>query len=634
MSDTVIELLCAGRAGVDLYAEQEGTPLGGAQSFARYVGGSATNICVGAARLGLSTAMCTRVGDEAFGHYVLQTLADEGVDTTLVQLDAERPTGVVALAIRPSEDFPRIFFYRDSADLALDPGEIDWQVVARAHAVLLTGTYLLTARLAAASQRLAETVRGGGGRVVLDLDYRPVLWGAVPIGRGNDMTTPASRASAAYRQLLPLCDLVVGTREEIAVAGDADDLAEALSRIRGHSEATIVVKQGAAGAAVFDGAITAELRPISAPGYAVEMRNSVGAGDAFMSGFLSGWLRGRALEDCVRLGNASGALVVARHGCQPAMPVIEERDRFIERGGVRRPDADEEIERLHRVGTRRPTPAQLCVLAIDHRWQLEALADACGVERERLVELKTALAHAFLEVAQDRDDVGIIIDQHYGERALEAVTGRGAFVGVTMDVARSRPVELVVGEEIEGGLRRWSADAVVKVLVYAHPEDPPALKATQLSRLSRLAHGCRAVGRELLIELLPPEGHAFAGAELAELLMACYGAGIRPEWWKLPPSRESATWRALGDIVRAQDPTCRGLLVLGSTASGPELADAFAAAASEPLCRGFAVGRAIFSASAKAWLHGTIDTTSLIATVAQRYRDAIRSWEQARARAS
>jgi len=637
-----IDLLCAGRAGVDLYAEQEMAPLRGVQSFAKYVGGSAANICVGAARLGLRTAMCTRVGDEDLGRYVVETLRREGVGTSLVQLDPVRPTGLVQLAMRQSDDFPRIFFYRDSADLALDPEALDWATASRSRAVLLTGTYLSSKQLRAISLRLAQAVREAGGKVVLDIDYRPVLWGVVPVGRGNDMSSTVPEVAAAYRDILPLCDLIVGTRDEILVASGTSELKDALVALRAVTPATIVVKQGSRGAAVYDGPVgegfadpagRADPAGISAPAYSVEVVNSVGAGDAFMSGFLSGWLTDQPLERCVLLGNASGALVTARHGCMPAMPFTDERDSFVRRGGVQRPDMDGEIERMHRVGARAPTPEQLCVLAIDHRWQLEELALSCGVGRDRIIELKRLLGEAFFFVAATRDDVGILVDHDYGYEVLEAATGTGRFVACAMDVARSRPVELSVGEDIYEGLRRWTPDAVVKVMTYAHPDDPPELAETQAARLARLSRACRSLGRELLVELQVPHAMTFGPKDVPVLVRMLYEAGARPEWWKLPPVADGAVWAQVGDVVRDHDPSCRGLLVLGSTSTNVQLEAAFRAASHEPLCRGFAVGRAIFASSAEAWFRGDISGAELSGAVAARYRETIERWEMVRSEA-
>jgi 5-dehydro-2-deoxygluconokinase len=623
--DQELDLVCFGRICVDLYGEQTGSPLGAIETFARYVGGSAANICVGSARLGLRVAMLTRVGAEGFGHYLVSSLEHEGIDVSLVQLDHQRPTSVVALAERQSDDFPRIFFYRDSPDLAVDPEEVDMERVGQAKAVLLTGSMLLNPRLAGLSERLARLVGGNGGKVIFDGDFRPVLWGAAAIDRGNEMSARTPQITRSYRSLLPLCDLVVGTREEIAVMGGDDDLTTALRSIRQISTATIVVKSGSAGATAYPGPVEPG-SGTSAPGFVVEIVNSVGAGDAFMSGFLSAWLRDRPIKDCVRTGNANGALVVSRHGCTPAMPVRQELESFMARGGVLRPNQDEEIERLHRAQTRRPTPARLCVLAIDHRWQLEALADQAVSSPDRLPQLKGLLADAFLAVANERDDCGILVDEQYGASVLEQMAGGRYWTARAVDVPRSRPLELLAGEEVRAWLHSRPADQVVKVICYAHPQDPADLQAAQIGTLLRLARACRAEHRELLVELQSPDQLTYGRGELATLVSHLYRAGIRPEWWKLPALPDRLVWEEIGAIIENRDPSCRGVLVLGSTASRAELTSSFSVLATAPYIRGFAVGRAIFGDAAFDWLSGDLTDAGLVAAVASGYRQTIAAW--------
>jgi 5-dehydro-2-deoxygluconokinase len=626
--DQKLDLVCFGRMNVDLYGEQVGAPLGSVESFAKYVGGSAANICVGSARLGLSVAMLSRVGAEDFGSYLVASLAREGVDVSMVQLDLERPTAVVALAERQQDDFPRIFFYRDSPDLAVDPHEVDLELVGHARSILLTGSMLSKSSLARLSCRLARLVRSAGGKVILDGDFRPVLWGTAPIGRGNDMSSHTPEVTQAYRRVLRFCDLIVGTREEIAVIGGSADLESALIAIREESAATIVVKAGAAGATAYPGPIDLGAR-VSAPAFPVEIVNTVGAGDAFMSGFLSAWLRDRRLEECVRTGNANGALVASRHGCMPAMPVRAELESFMTRGGVLRPDADEEIERLHRANTRRPSPKRLFVLAIDHRWQLEELASAVGASPARLRPLKRRLAEAFLAVGSERDDCGILVDDQYGAEVLELMAGSRYWTARAIDVPRSRPVELLAGDEVRAWLQASPSDHVVKVLSYAHPRDPEELTRAQTKCLLRLARGCRAEHRELLVELQAPEGLAYQDGDLAALIASLYHFGVRPEWWKLPALAHQLVWDQIGTIIEHEDPTCRGVLVLGSTASHAELTSSFAVLASVPCIRGFAIGRAIFSEPAARWLGEEIDDSALVEIVTFNYRHTIEAWVSA-----
>ena len=185
------DLVCIGRTSVDLYAEQDGSKLEDVQSFRKYVGGSATNIAVGTARLGVKSAMLTRVGEEQMGRFVRKTLADNGVDVSQVRPDPEKLTPYVLLAVRAIEDFPRLFAYGDAADLAIEEEDVDPDFIASSRALLVTGTPLSRPKARAASVKAVEAARRGGTKVAFDLDYRPVFWGWPPTSRAGRCSSPA-----------------------------------------------------------------------------------------------------------------------------------------------------------------------------------------------------------------------------------------------------------------------------------------------------------------------------------------------------------------------------------------------------------------------------------------------------------
>jgi 5-dehydro-2-deoxygluconokinase len=623
-----LDLVCIGRTSVDLYAEQEGARLEDVQSFRKYVGGSATNIAVGTARLGVKSSLLTRVGDEHMGRFVRRTLAENGVDVGHVRSDPEHLTPYVLLAVRAIEDFPRIFAYGDAADLAVEEDDVDPDFIASSKALLVTGTPFSRSGPRAASFKAIQAAKQAETRVVFDLDYRPVFWGVATHEQGGEMFVASEKVTENYRSVLPGCDLVVGTEEEIRIAGGSTDTIEALRSIRGLSGGTIVLKVGAMGAIVFPGEIPDNVEDgVSVPSFPVEVFNSVGAGDAFMSGFLSGWLREEPLEECLRLGNACGAIVVSRHGCSPAMPTSEELEYYLPRAGeLRRLQDDEWLNHLHRATTRND-PEELRVLAIDHRWQLEEVADELGVDRENLRELKVLLGRAFRRVAEEDEAAGVLLDDVYGNRALEELTGSGAWIARAVEVARSRPVQFVGGPNVAATLRSWPQEHVVKCNLYWHPQDDPEIRDLQEERVFQLFDACVKNDRQLLLEVQAPQGMRYDESSVAQLLARFYEIGVRPEWWKLPPNPDSGVWKRIGDVVREHDPYCAGLLVLGQALQEEELVESFAAAASEPLCNGFAIGRSIYGDPARRWLAGEIGDEELISSVAERYRRMISLWQ-------
>jgi 5-dehydro-2-deoxygluconokinase len=623
-----LELVCIGRTCVDLYAEQEGAKLEDVQSFRKYVGGSAANIALNTARLGVKTAMLTRVGEEQMGRFVRRTMKDTGVDVSHVTFDPDHLTPYVLLAIRDVEDFPRIFAYGDAADMALDEGDVDPEFIASSLALLVTGTPLSQPGSRSASFKAVRAAREAGTRVLFDLDYRPVFWGVASHEQGGEMFVESAEVTEVYGAVLPDCDLVVGTEEEIRIAGGSSDTRESLLGIREISGATIVLKVGAMGAIVFPGEIPEDLQDgVSVPGFPVEVFNSVGAGDAFMSGFLSRWLREEPLEECLRIGNACGAIVVSRHGCSPAMPTPEELEYFLNMPEKpRRLRDDEWLEHLHRATTRRE-PKELRVFAIDHRWQLEEVADELGVGRERLRDLKMLLARAFRQVAEGDPAAGILIDDVYGEEALEELTGSGVWISRAAEVAGSRPVQLVSGLNPGATIRTWPEEHVVKCNLYMHPDDDPEMKERQERNVFQLYDACIRNDRRLLLEVQAPSGSGYGDDDMVELLGRFYEIGVRPDWWKLPPNKDPEVWKRIGDVVRERDPYCAGILVLGQALEEENLAEFFAATASEPRCNGFAIGRSIYGAEARRWLAGEISDEQLSSSVAERYRSMVSLWQ-------
>jgi 5-dehydro-2-deoxygluconokinase len=626
--DHSLDLVCIGRTCVDLYAEQEGARLEDVQSFRKYVGGSAANIALNTARLGVRSAMLTRVGEEQMGRFVRRSMEDTGVDVSHVTFDPDHLTPYVLLAIRDIDGFPRIFAYGDAADLALDEDDVDPEFVASSKALLVTGTPLSRAGSRTASLKAVKAAKEAGTKVVFDLDYRPVFWGVASHEQGGEMFVASERVTEAYRTVLPRCDLVVGTEEEIRIAGGSEDTRRSLLSIRELSDATIVLKVGAMGAIVFPDDIPEDLEDgVRVPGFPVEVFNSVGAGDAFMSGFLSGWLREEPLEECLRLGNACGAIVVSRHGCSPAMPTPEELEYFLnmpER--PRRLRDDVWLEHLHRATTRRE-PEELRVLAIDHRWQLEEVVDELGVDRGRLRDLKVLLARAFMGVAQGDPSAGVLIDDVYGDQALGELTGSGTWISRAVEVAKSRPVEFVGGPNPAATIRAWPEEHVVKCNLYMHPDDDEGTRGIQERRVLQLQDACVKNDRRLLLEVQASPGTHYDENSMVELLERFYEIGVRPDWWKVPPNAEPEVWQRIGDVVREHDPYCAGVLVLGQALEEAKLGEFFAVAASEPRCNGFAIGRSIYGGQARRWLSGEIDDEELTSSVAEGYRRMVDLWQ-------
>ena len=628
-----LDLLAIGRSSVDLYGQQVGGRLEDMGSFAKYVGGSPTNTAIGGARLGLKTALLTRVGGDHMGRFIREQLAREGVDVASVLTDEARLTALVVLGIRDRESFPLIFYREDCADTALTAADVDEAQVRAARAVLINGTHLSQPGVRECSMKAAELARASGGKVVFDVDYRPVLWGLTARDLGENRFVAHEAVTQILQKVLPVCDLVVGTEEEIHILGGSTDTISALKAVRERTDALLVCKRGPDGCSAFPGAIPHSLdEGVVGPGFNVEVFNVLGAGDAFMSGFLRGWLKDLPLEHCCELANAAGAIVVSRHGCAPAMPTWPEMQAFLaRRDRPFRLREHAELEHIHWATTRSGIYDRLTVLAIDHRSQFEDMARELGADIARVPAFKRLALQALHEVAGGDPQFGILLDGRFGFDALAAAGDHPYWIGRPIEVPKSRPLEFEGSADVATEIAEWPLNQVVKVLCFYHPDDEADLRERQERQLVRLFDACRKTRHELLVEIIAPSGMATDAATLARALDRLYGLGIKPDWWKLEPMDDPSAWRNVAQVIEGRDPFCRGVVLLGLSQPMETLVAAFQATAGVPVVKGFAVGRTIFQDAARAWLGGDIDDAEAVRRMTENFSRLVEAWRRARA---
>ena len=331
------ELIAMGRSSIDLYSDDVGTPFENITSFSAYVGGSPTNISVGAQRLGLKTALLTAVGEDPVGDFILRFLEREGVETRYIGRKPGRRTSAVILGIEPPDKFPLVYYRDNCADNALSIDDVLRTPVVSATAFEFAGTNLAQESSRSATMFAAELAHSAGVPVIFDLDFRPDQW--------HDARAFGLAARAVMRQVR----IVIGTQDEInaSVLEDPDqvelthqqvsdarvggNVAQAIKTILQMGPELVVEKCGAEGARIH----AQDKDPVDVPGYPVEIYNILGAGDAFAAGFIYGVVRNWSWYKAARLGNACGALVVTRHGCANFMPTYDEIMDFVEvRGGL------------------------------------------------------------------------------------------------------------------------------------------------------------------------------------------------------------------------------------------------------------------------------------------------------------
>ena len=628
-----IDLACLGRLAVDLYAQQFGSRLEDARSMAMTLGGSSANLAFGVARLGLKSAMLSRVGNEQMGRFLTETLEQEGCDTSQVQIDPERLTGMVLLGLKDRDTFPLLFMRENCADMAVDATEISEDFIAQCRALAITGTHLSTPGTRSASLAALAYAKKHGVTRVLDIDYRPVLWGLTSRGAGENRYVADAHVTQQLQEVLPEFELLVGTEEEFFIAGGiAGDLMACLRAVRQLSAATLVVKRGADGCTVIEGDIPAHIDDSPTfKGERVEVLNVLGAGDSFLSGLMASLLQGKDWAASTQVANACGAIVVSRHACSAAMPTPAELAHWF--SGSRNPkvDADQQLAHLHRVTAARPEWSEMCVLAFDHRSQFFDMVREAGTDESRIPALKKLLVETAEQVETSHSlqgHIGVLIDGgDYGRDALASATGRGWWVGRPIELPSSRPLRFDGTRSVGSALINWPTEQVVKCLVHYHPDDHYTLRLEQEQKVLELWEATRASGNELLLEIICPRALTPAGSEDTAVLRAVkrfYNLGVKPEWWKLAPMQPQG-WTDLAALVAERDPHCHGAVILGLNQPLQLLADSFAQA-TNPIVKGFMVGRTLWATPSLQWLKNEITDAVFKDAVAQNFAILIDAW--------
>lgn len=307
------DVLAIGRSSIDLYAHDIGRAIADVRSFDAYVGGCPTNVSVGTRRLGLRSALLTAVGDDQVGDFVTTFLDREHVETRFIPRKQGRRTSAVILTIQPPDKFPLTFYRDNCADRALTVDDVARAPVRDSRVVFVTGTGLSHDPARDATFAAAATARAAGVPVVVDIDYRADQWDHV------------NAFSTQMRSLLRSATIAVGTEEELAAASGSPDVARGAATLFESGIQALVLKRGAHGSTVFQ----PDAPPADVAPFPIEVLNVLGAGDAFASGFLYGYLQGWPLERAARMGNACGAIVVTRHGCANFMPTLDEVSAFV-----------------------------------------------------------------------------------------------------------------------------------------------------------------------------------------------------------------------------------------------------------------------------------------------------------------
>ncbi len=335
MIEKSYDVITYGRSSIDLYSANIGADFVDIQSFNAYVGGSPLNMAVGTKRLGLRSALITGIGQDQVGDFLLNFLNKEGVETKFIPRKPGFRTSAVVLGIQPPDNFPLVYYRENCADSKVNIDDVIYANVGACRLFEISATALNVEPSRSAGFFAAEEAVKNNVPILIDLDFRADQWHDP---RSFGVTT---------RAYLQHCTIALGTEEEILATMLSDpnqiritnqqisapeirgNVDESIQKIMALGIEALIVKRGDKGSTVFlkNGEV------IDVPGFKVDVMNVLGAGDAFASGFIYGYLNGWDWYKCCRMGNACGAILVTKPGCSNFNPTLDEVNAFIEEKG-------------------------------------------------------------------------------------------------------------------------------------------------------------------------------------------------------------------------------------------------------------------------------------------------------------
>ena len=558
--DKTLDLITIGRSSVDLYGEQIGGRLEDMGSFKKYIGGSPTNIAAGGARLGLQTALITKVGDEHMGRFIREELIREGVDVTAVKTDPERLTALVLLGIKDENSFPLIFYRENCADMGLTEEDIDPEFIAQAKCLCATGTHLSNPKTAAAVKKALRLAKETGSKTVLDIDYRPNLWGLGGHDEGENRFVASNDVTEIIQSTVGIFDLIVGTEEEFHIAGGSGDTITALRNVRKHTKAILVCKMGPMGAVAFEEEIPDHIQEgITGPGFNVEVFNVLGAGDGFMAGFLKGWLSDEDLPTSLQFANACGALAVSRHGCTPSYPSMLELHYFLRYGShTKSLRKNFELEQIHWSTNRRSNWMYLTIVSLEDLQINSQLASGYDSLQEKEEQFKRIIVKSIIAAKDLYPPCGVILPASQKRSLIDEITGKRLFLAKSIGILGSGPLLEVEDNFVD--LSEWPLEITVKVKVSIEPGSKAEFE-TSLHYLNRLLRHTRKNRQSLALELgfgTKTEGNT---KRCVEIINCIYEYGIFPDYWILN-CHQNLDLYGIDRFIHGKDLFTQGILAI------------------------------------------------------------------------
>lgn len=617
-----LDLITFGEIYVDLCGEQIGAELKDTFSFRKFVGGIAATVAIGGARLGLKTALISGIAHDEMGKFLLEALQRENVNTTHLKSFPEKSSTLIMRAIHASDVNVGLFQNENPASKGLMPGDIQPAFIASSQALLIVASNFAHEKMSECSSKALIAARENGTKVILFLDQ----------GADNPALNTLHEKEAFIKRLLnivPQCDLIFGSEAAFLKITESTDIDAALKQLRTLGNAILVLKHPEGCYAFASHIPSTWQETIHYPTIALKNRYAVEGMDAFIAGFLKGWLQNNSLEKCCQLSMFCQAIAQSQPNNMDYLP--SEQGLFV--ATTQSPHSLEQtlhsahFTHMHYTTTRPQPLEKHFIFQLGSLQQWEKISQTYPVDDAFIQKTKALVAKGVAIAAQGNPFAAIIIDE---ENDLDLFHLQPASYRLirSVDTPQAVPFQFKNNPDITQTLLQWPQSQRVKATAIYHPDDRYALRGQQEMTLNLLHRSCRETKHELFLELAPPANSLITASTIAHIMQRFYEIGIYPDGWIISVPRDQRSWDSIAKVISDNDPYCQGVVVSTPAASLEQLNMIFDIVSKQKCCQGFIAGKNLFHPLLEQWFNQKLTEHAFIDMVATSFHQVMLRWEQ------
>lgn len=611
----ILDIIAVGQLYIDFHGVQIGSSLKDMVSFKKNIGGTCALIAIACARLGLKTAMISRVGDDEMGHFLIDGLNAEKINTSQIKKDAARQSAITLQTKKFNGSHPVIFYGEKCAYSAMEENDIDPNIINLTQAILVSSSSFISETVGNATQKAITYAQKTHAKIILAMDH--------------EKNTVSSLILSSLQAILPHCDMVIGSETTFQSLSGSQSTQLALNHLRSITNSIFVLK-ATQGCFIFHEQIPDHWQSCTNHSGLKTSPSPCEAKEAFIAGFLRAWLYKASFEKCCEYAHACAILVQLRKEEPNSFPSSDEVIKFISESARSEIDfiKSYHFAHIHYASTRRQEPKELYLFHFGYHEHWQKMAELNQVDESVLAKAKVLIARGVANASQHESKISIISDEITSNETFDLFSN-SRWLARSIEVPGEIPFQCKVEPDITFTLSQWPKYHGVKVLLPYHPDDRYVLRGQQESNLSLLFKACRATEHELLIELAPPPNSLITTNTLAHIMHRFYEIGIYPDWWQISLPRDQRCWESMQRVIDENDPYCRGIILSSHHASFEHLSKMFEMIAKQKYCKGYAIAKPLFQHPIEQWLAQKISDQALIEIVSANFTKSIELWKKA-----